>query len=39
MATMIAVQIAAMQKQMEQGFAKMSQKIEDIEGRVDNASN
>lgn len=28
-----------MQKQMESGFSKMCEKIEDIEGRVDVASN
>ncbi|CDW90985.1 UNKNOWN [Stylonychia lemnae] len=38
-AQLITQQILMMQKQMEQGFAKMCDKIEDIETRVDNASN
>ena len=38
LASLISSQILSMQKQMERGFGLMSDKIQLIEGRVDNAS-
>jgi hypothetical protein len=38
LAQLISTQILAMQKQMERGFGLMTDKINLIEGRVENAS-